>query len=157
MLHRLVHVAIVCSLLFPTVGSAQSFSCSFGQGACLNYGETICSSSGKCVNDDAQCFDRYQCDFEGFTCKSNVSECVTDYNRLLDERNRMANDYNDLLDRRNALVDDYNDLLDSHNTLVDDFNELLEDNRELVRLLDEMEAERDAWQDEAFRSGLRRR
>ncbi len=101
--------AFAVVLVQSGAGLAQGFTCSLGQPACLGYGETICSSRGKCVDERASCFDSYQCDYEGFACKSSVTECVRDYN----------------------------DLLATHNKLVDDYNELLETGRTLARSLDE--------------------
>lgn len=111
-------------VLAPAV-HAQNFSCSIGdRGACLGYGDTICSSRGQCVSDDAVCFDQYQCGYEGFTCKSNVTECVADYNDLLGRRNALADDYNELLNTKNELVDDYNALLRDHRGLRIDYDDL---------------------------------
>lgn len=67
-------VSFLTPLFYASVVfSAQSFSCSFGkQPSCLDYGDNVCSSYNQCVSGDAAVFDRYQCNFEGFTCKSNV-------------------------------------------------------------------------------------
>jgi hypothetical protein len=70
---------------------AQNFSCGIGdRGACLGSGDRVCSSSGKCVSDDAQCFDLYQCDSEGFTCKSDVTACSEKYDVLVREYNNVV-------------------------------------------------------------------
>ena len=62
----------------------QSFTCRIGQdAACLDWGDTVCSSSGMCVDANAACFDAYQCDYKGFTCKSNVDECVEAARRIV--------------------------------------------------------------------------
>jgi hypothetical protein len=105
------------NLFWASAAFSENFSCSFGRGACLGFGDTVCSSNGKCVNNDAVCFDGYLCGYEGFTCKSNVSECVDDYNNLLNKNIDLVSDYNDLLDRNNELVTDFNDLLDRNNEL----------------------------------------
>lgn len=94
----------------PALG--QSFSCRIGtQPACLDYGEKVCSSGGMCVDRNAACFDQYQCNYEGFTCKSNVTECVEAHDTLLRK----------------------------HNELVDDFNENLEIAKEIAARLDDIE------------------
>jgi len=100
-------------LLLPTGGIAQQgFSCSYGdRGACLGFGETVCSSSGMCVDQNAACFDTYQCNYEGFTCKSNVTECVEAHDALLQE----------------------------HNDLIDSFNKNLEVAKEIATRLDDIE------------------
>ena len=100
--------------LIPTGVSAQhGFSCSYGdRGACLGFGDTVCSSSGMCVDQNAACFDKYQCDYEGFTCKSNVTECVEAHDTLLRK----------------------------HNDLIDDFNENLEIAKDMAARLDDIES-----------------
>jgi hypothetical protein len=83
---RLVILALALALTAPAF--AQSFSCRIGtRPACLDYGDTVCSSTGKCVNANAACFDTCQCDYEGFTCRSNVTACVEKYDDLLREHN----------------------------------------------------------------------
>ena len=80
------------------LAAQQRFSCSYGdRGACLSYGETVCSSLGKCVSESAVCFDSYQCNYQGFTCKSNVTACAEEYDGLLTRFNSLVNDYNELL------------------------------------------------------------
>ena len=103
---------LMAALAVASPALGQSFSCRIGtQPACLDYGDQVCSSSGKCVDSDAACFDSYQCGYEGFTCKSNVTECV----------------------------DAHDELLRKHNALVDDFNENLEIAREMADRLDDVE------------------
>lgn len=93
---RAIFVASLIVVL-PAVAPAQNFSCSYGdRGACLGYGDTVCSSSGMCVSDDAICFDSYQCGYEGFTCKSNVTECRDEYNDLVRKFNDLLSDYEEL-------------------------------------------------------------
>jgi len=106
-------MALAAVVLIPSAAiGQQGFSCSYGdRGACLGFGETVCSSSGKCVDSSAACFDSYQCDYQGFTCKSNVTECV----------------------------DAHDTLLRKHNTLVDNFNENLEIAKRMAARLDDIE------------------
>lgn len=98
-------LAIILMCL-PNVTIAQSFSCNWGQPACLDYGETVCTSRGKCVDDNAICFDQWQCDYEGFTCRSNVTDCVEDYEALRRDYNDLVDDYNDILETARGLADD---------------------------------------------------
>ena len=108
---RALAAIVAAALALPL--SAQNFSCRMGtEPACLDYGDTVCSSRGMCVDSNALCFERYQCDYEGFTSKSNVTECA----------------------------DEYEDLLQTHNDLVDDFNENLEIARAMGRRLDDVES-----------------
>lgn len=86
-------------IVIPSISVAQSFSCSLGdRPACLGYGDTVCSSRGKCVSQDAACFESYQCNYEGFTCKSNLTECAQEYDGLQTRFNALVTDYNDLLE-----------------------------------------------------------
>ncbi len=92
-------VVLAMTLLSSAPAFGQSFSCRMGTTpACLDFGDTVCSSRGKCVNQDAACFDSYQCDYQGFTCRSNMTECVEDFESLQDRHNELVRDYNDLLD-----------------------------------------------------------
>ncbi|MGJ8615540.1 MAG: hypothetical protein ACSHWS_01795 [Sulfitobacter sp.] len=126
---KIVLVTLALSVLVgPAV--AQNFSCSYGKrGACLDYGDQICSSTGKCVDSSAACFDTYQCNYEGFTCKSNVTECIEDhdalvrkYNILLADKNELADQYNELLSKANGVAESYDDLNDclSYASTMDD-------------------------------------
>jgi hypothetical protein len=127
-------LAFVAAALIPSaVIGQQGFSCSYGdRGACLGFGETVCSNGGMCVDSNASCFDSYQCNYEGFTCKSNVTECTNTYNRLLDE-------HNELVRKHNTLLEDHRDLLATHNDLVDDHNSNLVVIRQLKAGLDDVE------------------
>lgn len=50
-----------------------------------------------CVDRNAACFDQYQCNYEGFTCKSNVTECVEAHGSLLRKHNELVDDFNENL------------------------------------------------------------
>lgn len=91
---------LIALALIPSIAiGQQGFTCSYGdRGACLGYGETICSSNGMCVDQNAACFDRYQCNYEGFTCKSNVTECVNAHDALLRKHNELVEDFNENLE-----------------------------------------------------------
>jgi len=108
---RLPILMMALTLAWPALG--QDFSCRIGtQPACLDYGDKVCSSRGMCVDQNSACFDQNQCNYEGFTCKSNVTECVE------------AND----------------NLLRKHNDLVEDFNENLEIAKDMAARLDDIES-----------------
>jgi hypothetical protein len=90
---------LLLALAFAVPALSQSFSCRIGtQPACLDYGENVCSSSGMCVDRNAACFDQYQCNYEGFTCKSNATECVVAHNALLRKHNELVDDFNSNLE-----------------------------------------------------------
>lgn len=90
------------ALALATPSFGQSFSCRMGsQPACLDYGDKVCSSNGKCVTSDAVCFDSYTCNFQGFVCKSDMDE-------LAEKAKRMARGYDELrqcLSRSNNMSD----------------------------------------------------
>jgi len=98
--------------LIPSGALAQQgFTCSYGdRGACLGYGDTVCSSSGKCVNENAACFDSYQCNYEGFTCKSNVIECAEAHDALLRKHNELVDDFNKNLEIARGMANRLDDI-----------------------------------------------
>ncbi|MBD8894125.1 hypothetical protein [Roseibium litorale] len=80
-----------------TAQSQQSFSCPWGrEGACLDYGDKVCSSFAKCVANDSVCFNSYTCDYNGFVCKSDFNNLNEDYDGLVGEYNRLVSIANDL-------------------------------------------------------------
>jgi hypothetical protein len=91
--------------------SAQNFSCPFGkQGACLDYGDKVCSTFGKCVSDDAVCFDSFTCNFQGFVCKSKLEDVIDEHDTLVGDYNDLRRKYNGLLDSSRRLEADYDQL-----------------------------------------------
>ncbi|MFT4160916.1 hypothetical protein [Shinella sp.] len=53
----------------------QSFTCNWGkEAACLDYGAKVCSQFGKCVDENAVCFKKSTCDYNGFMCTSDHEE-----------------------------------------------------------------------------------
>ena len=87
----------------PAIG--DSFSCRMGtRPACLDPGDKVCISGGMCIDSSALCYDRHQCDSEGFTCKSNVTKCIKLQGELVDDYNDLARKYNELLDENSDLV-----------------------------------------------------
>jgi hypothetical protein len=117
-------MALAAVVLIPSAAiGQQGFSCSYGdRGACLGFGETVCSSGGMCVDSNAACFDSYQCDYQGFTCKSNVTECVDAHDSLLRKHNALVDDFNENLEiakRMAARLDDIETCLIYASTLED--------------------------------------
>jgi hypothetical protein len=74
-------------------GRAESFSCSFGQPACLDYGAVVCKSMAKCVSNDAVCFDSYTCGYGGFVCKTKLDDLVDEYDNLFKKAKAMEFDF----------------------------------------------------------------
>ncbi len=127
------------ALLMALIGlcgpvAGQSFQCRIGQdAACLDWGETVCSSGGKCVNESAACFDAYQCDYKGFACKSDVDQCIEAHDKI-------ARDYNALLADYETLRSAGQQLAESHDVLQSDLQELRRDVRELEDARAEVQA-----------------
>ena len=90
------------------------------RGACLDYGDKVCSSSGMCVDQNAACFDQYQCNYEGFTCKSNVTECAEAMRKPLGENNTLVDEYNGLLKKHNELAADFDETIAAARSLKSD-------------------------------------
>lgn len=115
------YTLLLLALALPSSSLGQSFSCRIGaQPACLDYGDKVCSSSGMCVDQNAACFDKYQCNYEGFTCKSNVTECVAAHDDLLRKHNQLVDDFNENLGiskRMAARLDDIESCLIYASTL----------------------------------------
>ena len=111
MLHKRARRLVITVLTAAMLGNglqAQNFSCRIGtRGACLDYGDTICSSSGQCVDQNAECFDRYQCDFEGFTCKSNVTECASQYDDLARRHNELVDEFDEMQKAAKRIGENY--------------------------------------------------
>ena len=94
---RLPILLLAVTFAWPALG--QDFSCRIGtQPACLDYGDKVCSSRGMCVDQNSACFDQNQCNYEGFTCKSNVTECVEAHDTLLRKHNDLVDDFNENLE-----------------------------------------------------------
>jgi len=96
---KITTLLVMLALIPSSAISQQGFSCSYGdRGACLGYGDTVCSSRGMCVDQNSACFDQNQCNYEGFTCKSNVTECVEAHDALLRKHNDLVDDFNENLE-----------------------------------------------------------
>jgi len=67
------------------------------------------------------CFNQYQCDYEGFTCKSNVRDCVKEYEDLLSKHNMLIDDYNELVRQQAQLVEAYEASLADYEELSETF------------------------------------
>jgi hypothetical protein len=105
----------LCGITVAHIANAEDFSCNYGKrGACLDYGDKVCSSDGKCVSQDATCFRPYTCDFRGFVCKSQLDD-------LSDSCKRLANDQEELIGKYNLLLRDkktMNDCVNNARTLL---------------------------------------
>lgn len=109
--HGMMYFLVLILVTTTTQAIAQSFSCSWGQPACLDYGDKVCSSNAMCVDQMATCFDYGTCDYRGYACVSQVDECVDTYEDLLRDHNQLVREYNELLREHEQLTRDYNRLL----------------------------------------------
>lgn len=140
---RVAFAAGVLLALGSVSAVPQSFTCPYGkQASCLDYGDKVCSSYSKCVDQNAVCFDSWQCNLEGFTCKSNVTEIakkydalVDDYNELLGKSRALANDYDQLVEDRRSLADEYDDLESRQHKLESS----IEDMKSCIRSADDLD------------------
>lgn len=117
-------VLFACAILFLSgPASAQSFSCSYGKrAACLDYGDQVCGSLAKCVDESASCFNSYQCNYEGFTCKSNVTEIASEYDELVGKYNELLRGYDELVGKYKGLSNDYDKLLDKAKNVASSYD-----------------------------------
>lgn len=110
-MYKITAAFLLFFFLFPSVTLGQDFSCSYGKrGACLDYGDKVCSSYDKCVDGDAVCFDRLTC-FGNFICKSKYDDLANEYSTLSDEYNALLNKCKTVAGDYDNLVNEYNDLL----------------------------------------------
>ncbi len=113
-------LTLLMSLVLASNVSAfgDSFSCSYGKrGACLDYGDKVCSSYAKCVSSDAVCFDSFTCNFKGFICKSKFNELADEYDSLLIKCKNIASEHDEL-------VDEYDNLLRKYKNAISEYEDL---------------------------------
>ncbi|WVT72589.1 hypothetical protein QM996_13860 [Sinorhizobium chiapasense] len=92
-IYRLVG-ALLAVAICSSIVSAQSFSCPIGKNAaCLDYGDKVCSTFGKCVDGNAVCFNNYTCDFKGFVCKSSLEEVVEQHDNVVRKYNTLVTEH----------------------------------------------------------------
>lgn len=129
---RSIILLTMVGLYGPAMG--QSFQCRIGQdAACLDWGESVCSSGGKCVAESAECFESHQCDYKGFACKSDVDQCVEAHDKI-------ARDYNSLISDYDTLHTAGQELAESYDALQRDFEELQREVRDLEDAHDELQS-----------------
>lgn len=112
-------ILLVIVLMSKVHAYGNNFSCPYGtEGACINYGDKICSSLSKCVDSNATCFDANTCGYKGFVCKSQLDDLAYEYDDLLtnckkvaQEHDSIVNNYNQLLLQFQILESEYEDLV----------------------------------------------
>ena len=103
---QILLIGAFCAGVPQRTDAGQSFSCSFGEPACLDYGAVVCKSSAMCVAKDAICFDSYTCDYKGFICKSKFDDTVEEYEDLRSKFNDLVTTANGLRDSLQSALDD---------------------------------------------------
>ena len=93
-------VFVFILLTYPSAAVAQRyFSCpGFERAVCLDYGDKVCSSFAKCVDQNSVCFDSYTCNFKGFVCKSTLDDLADEYDDLLRKAKSIASDFDSYRD-----------------------------------------------------------
>jgi hypothetical protein len=94
--------------MFATCSTLEECDGTGVSAACQNYelyelGSKVCSSSSMCVDQNVAYFDNCQCDYEGFTCNSNVTECVEAHGIWLRKHNDLVDEFNNKLKISNKL------------------------------------------------------
>lgn len=97
-------LGVILAMALCAPASAQSFSCTIGRPACLDYGAVVCDSMAKCVASDAVCFRRNTCDYQGFACKSDLDEAVEEIRSKVNAYNTLVADFNNLRDEYQSLL-----------------------------------------------------
>lgn len=110
---RAAFLVVTMTMASPSFG--QSFSCRIGQDAArLDYGETVYTSQGKCVRQNDECFERYQCNYEGFACMSDVTECAEAHDKLLIDYRALVAAYDKMVKAGKDLAEAFDNLSAFH-------------------------------------------
>jgi hypothetical protein len=105
----------LCGFTLAHIANAEDFSCYPGKrGACLDYGDKVCSSYAKCVGQNATCFEANACDFRGFMCKSKFDDLAESCKRLADDQDSLIAKYNILLSETKTM----NECVNNSRTLI---------------------------------------
>ncbi len=93
----LLAVALSFAVTSPAAMAEDVFSCPIGKRpSCLDYSDTVCDGiAGKCVNRNAECFSQFTCDFNGFVCKSTLTDLADNYDDLIRKAKAMATEFDD--------------------------------------------------------------
>ena len=91
------------------VAFSQSFSCSIGTPACLDWNDKV-------VPNSASCFDSFTCN-GNFVCQSKYQDVVWEYENLI-------NDFNDLVSRSNSKNDTIEELMTTARRYEDSYESL---------------------------------
>lgn len=114
-----ITMTTILLVAFSDLTYGENFSCPFGkQGACLEFGAKVCSSTAKCVSNDAVCFDSYTCGYQGFICKSKFDDLATEYDDLRRKCRNIASEHDDLVSDYNELLGRYQEIASDHDDLV---------------------------------------
>ena len=111
-----IFISFLFTLNVPAFG--ETFSCSFGKRpACLDYGDKVCSSFAKCVDNNAKCFNSYTCGYKGFVCKSKFDDLADEYDGLLRKCKNIATEHDNVIAEYNSLLRKYKNAVSEHEDL----------------------------------------
>ncbi|MCP5011247.1 MAG: hypothetical protein GY942_14800 [Aestuariibacter sp.] len=138
----LVRIFVGCLFFNPAMSMGSDFSCSDGkQGACLDYGDKVCSSYSKCVSENATCFQPNTCGYDGFICKSeytNLSNTFeSEYTNLSYEYDGLSRKFKNISEEHDNIVSEYDDLLEKHNRLLRLYKKVTEEHDNIVSEYDD--------------------
>jgi hypothetical protein len=119
----LVLLTLSLTLSFGAIAE-KYFSCSSGSPSCLNYGDTVCPSTAKCIEKSAICFDSNTCPYQTFTCKLNYDNLNSDYDSLKSSCDKTTEKYNDLVDGYNSLLNKWKNIISEYDDLEDKYRDL---------------------------------
>ena len=103
-------VILIIALALISMNVWSDFSCPDGANAvCLDNGDTVCSASAKCVDNDVICIDKHDCDPGiGYICESEYDEMLSDYKKTVAQHNELASENVDLrvlrLEQKNCVL-----------------------------------------------------
>jgi len=83
-------------------GALADYACPDGtSAACLDAGDTVCPASAKCVNQEAVCLNRRDCDSaRGYICGSEYDLVLRDYEKVVSQYNQLTSENVELRNTR---------------------------------------------------------
>ncbi len=111
-------LCVLLAAFIPSIAMAQNFSSGIGtRPSCRDSGGVACSGIEGWVNVSTICYEESECDYQGFTCKSNYTAYKEAYDELRDQ-------YNELLDEDIEVRGKCNELLERHKGAVEHIENL---------------------------------
>jgi hypothetical protein len=85
-------ILISALLMLVSMSAWCDFSCPDGaKPACLDNGDKVCPAAGRCVDNEAICFDQFPCDAgEGFVCESKYNTMMMGFRDAAKEHDALV-------------------------------------------------------------------